>query len=844
MPPPAPPALNHLDFSNKAARRSYTARRSGPVEFQLVPRQRAAHAEKLKRELLSVQAEDDRLRLTQDLAEYEEDLGIDIEVTGAPGVPLKLESLDAPRFGIVLKNVRMVSVTQPDGSVKPATVATVFVKHGKLSHLIQRVEAYGAEAERDHESLVANIESIGLAAVEAFWTSKHPLPELTVEAWWEVWIRAGASPVKRALYESAVLAEAQRHEMQVKPGKLLLPEHTVVLIKTTRQRLAAAVGMLNFVSELRHPALTPAHFVEQTAVQQHALVDAFRRRISAAPGTNAVVCVLDTGVNRGHPLLADVLAEADHDTIREEWGKDDHHPSGHGTQMAGLAAFGDLTPLLGSTDQILLTHRLESVKILPRLGRNEPEHYGALTLEAMALAEGKAPDRKRVYALAITATDAKEFRETGKPSAWSSALDAFAAGYLEEDEVKRLICVSAGNVSGLTSAGEYPSLNELSPIEDPAQSWNALTVGAYTEKEIVSDEQGRLLPDWRPLAPKGGLCPESCTSVLWSGRESRPWPIKPDIVMEGGNRAFDASGFASTFDSLSVLTTNADIRQRLVIPFHATSAATGLAAHMAGIIQAQNPALWPEAVRGLIVHSADWTNEMTRGVNLRDKSAVAYVLRRFGFGAPNLSRALASTRSRTTLIAQDALQPFEKREDGRVATRDMMMYRLPWPKELLQEHAEVEVRFRATLSYFIEPNPGSRIPNSKYRYAGCNLRFQVQTPTERRENFIARVSDAITAEERAGYEAPDDTTQGWLIGDVLRRRGSLHSDTWTGSAANLAQMEHVIVYPVNGWWKLRPQHGRFNQRIRYSLILTLETVAVDLNIYAPIAAAIPLVVEV
>ena len=178
-------------------------------------------------------------------------------------------------------------------------------------------------------------------------------------------------------------------------------------------------------------------------------------------------------------------------------------------------------------------------------------------------------------------------------------------------------------------------------------------------------------------------------------------------------------------------------------------------------------------------------------------------------------------------------------------TKDMMLYRLPWPKALLQSHGNTEVRLRVTLSYFIEPNPGSRMVTSKYRYAGCNLRFLVQTATEKSlKNFIARVSDNVSADDRNAYQKPDDTTTGWLLGDDLRRRGSIHSDTWTGTAAQLALMEHVIVFPVSGWWRLRTQHKRYNHRIRYALVVTLETVGVDLNIFVPIKTAVDLSISV
>jgi hypothetical protein len=171
-------------------------------------------------------------------------------------------------------------------------------------------------------------------------------------------------------------------------------------------------------------------------------------------------------------------------------------------------------------------------------------------------------------------------------------------------------------------------------------------------------------------------------------------------------------------------------------------------------------------------------------------------------------------------------------------TRDMMVYRLPWPKAALEAMGDELVRLRVTLSYFVEPNPGTRAVSSKYRYPGCNLRFQVQTPTEARSSFFARVSDAVSEEERQSSVPASDTTDGWLIGDENRRRGSLHSDIWTGTAADLAGMEHLIVYPVNGWWRLRPRHKRFNNRIRYSLIATVESLGADIDLYAAVQAQI------
>src|SRR5450755_4499441 len=72
----------------------------------------------------------------------------------------------------------------------------------------------------------------------------------------------------------------------------------------------------------------------------------------------------------------------------------------------------------------------------------------------------------------------------GRPSSWSVAVDQLCFG---DEDTRRLILISAGNVrEGLSKAG-YPARNEIEPIENPAQAWNAITVGGYTEKVAIAD---------------------------------------------------------------------------------------------------------------------------------------------------------------------------------------------------------------------------------------------------------------------------------------------------------------------------------------------------------------------
>ena len=78
----------------------------------------------------------------------------------------------------------------------------------------------------------------------------------------------------------------------------------------------------------------------------------------------------------------------------------------------------------------------------------------------------------------------------------------------------------------------------------------------------------------------------------------------------------------------------------------------------------------------------------------------------------------------------------------------------------------------------------------------------------------------------------------------LRCKGSIHSDVWTGNAAQLAASGVLAVHPVTGWWRERPNLERWNRLARYSLILSLETDATNVDLYTPIANMIATTVTV
>ena len=77
----------------------------------------------------------------------------------------------------------------------------------------------------------------------------------------------------------------------------------------------------------------------------------------------------------------------------------------------------------------------------------------------------------------------------------------------EGERPRRLIVVSAGNVLADTDYTRWRSQDDF-PIEDPAQAWNALTVGGYTDLIEVRDAGYEA---WIPMVSAGELSPHSRT---------------------------------------------------------------------------------------------------------------------------------------------------------------------------------------------------------------------------------------------------------------------------------------------------------------------------------------------
>jgi hypothetical protein len=519
--------------------------------------------------------------------------------------------------------------------------------------------------------------------------------------------------------------------------------------------------------------------------------------------------------------------------------------------MPGVALYGDLTYPLADSRIISLDAGLESVKFLPPPGfpSTEPESYGAITQAAVALPEITKAERPRVYCMAVTNLDVSGER----PTSWSAAIDQICAGVMPGDELdlsgehpRRLFVVSAGNIPDVSDPEGIADYDEY-PIEDPAQAWNAISVGGFTDKTEIAE--GDKLPGWKALAGVGDHSPYSRVSTDWDHSRT---PIKPEVVFEAGNRAVSPSQseWVAGADSLSLLTTSKGFVTEPLTTIWATSPATAQAAGMAAAIMARLPGIWPETVRGLIIHSAQWTPAMKNRLSACcAKSDRISLAREFGYGVPSLDRAIASAQNDLALVAQSHIHPFKRERkidsEGHLTTgeptfNEVHYYTLPWPRQTLEQLAERSVTLKITLSYFIEPSPGDIAPVTPSRYQSYGLRYELKRAGEADSVFRKRINRLERLDEKLPPADPDTR---WTFGSKSVAAGSLHCDVWVGPGVELAARNVIAVYPVAGWWRYRPNLKRYDSRARYALVVSITAEDAEVKLYAEIASLIERTIE-
>ncbi len=726
-------------------------------------------------------------------------------------------------------DARLVGIVPETGTV------VLDVANADLEYLRNKLEAFADDAKvkikthkdgtttthRDKERAVAPMGTIGLAALDDIGGVRLRAETLVADRayWFEIACRGG---YRRPLLDTEISrAQVARQLHRVgalqKLDEFIGPEQIYFFVRLTRSQLEALRAATDCIYEVE---LAPKPLRDMKLLEDVVTKDVRNFALAQPDADSPSVVVLDTGIASEHPLLKAAILSA---TTAGPEIPSPEDTYGHGTKMAGLALHRDLGAAIerGSAEP---THWLQSSRLLIEPGRGiasdeNYEKWPVLTQGAVRAAEAADPrPRDRVFVLAVTRTMQDAPLEGLVPTLWSHAVDQLAFG----EGRGRLMVVSAGNArfdQWLVLAEQHPQLQLSEKIHQPAQATNALTVGAFTARVELPNSND--YAEARVVAVKpGGISPFTSTGLVGSD-----WPIKPDIVLEGGNLAISGPLIDESVPTLNALTTShRHTHGQPLGQLAMTSEASARAAHLAARIWSLEPKLHRETVRGLIVHSASWTPAMMEqfgGINDR--------LLACGHGVPDQRVASECAQGIATIFVEDSMpnavieeepknkapkRPITKATEPKVR-RKVKLYRLPIPESLLVD-SDPDVALRVTLSYFAEPN---KFGSSTFH--GLDLKWDMQGPQESADQFLQRINVFKRPKGLDGKPMKVATTRSfdWAIGIQLRSRGTVQSDRWRGKMSALAGDKLIAIVPVLGWWDQR--RTLETQEMRFSLIVSV-----------------------
>ncbi|MEH1930039.1 S8 family peptidase [Nostoc sp.] len=386
------------------------------------------------------------------------------------------------------------------------------------------------------------------------------------------------------------------------------------------------------------------------------------------PEDNCGILVIDSGVQRGHPLIAPVLGEAEvfPDAKRQsiKGGPDDVH--GHGTSVAGIAIYGNVENCIQqrSFDP---TAWLFSARVTDENNKYDEDLLIETQFDEVIRAFVEQYPNCKVINISLGNAD-QIYRDGLKQFRLAAKIDEIAYQYQHKNIV---FVISAGNAfyeeaeSNEQLRTDYPNylLNKSARIIDPATSAIALTVGSlsFGRGSITEPSDVRR----QAIANLSGYpSPFTRTGFGVDGM------IKPDVVDFGGDLVLDLSYRESlglpqvnvlpdSVAGVSVLTLSKDFNSSLFHICSGTSFAAPRVANLAAQLFTKYPDASSNLIRALIVNSAVLPKEIPPEFQCKGKKSQSKQIRKqlaiYGNGQPDFLRAMYSAENYVVLSEDNIL---------------------------------------------------------------------------------------------------------------------------------------------------------------------------------------------
>ncbi len=559
------------------------------------------------------------------------------------------------------------------------------------------------------------------------------------------------------------------------------------------------------------------------------------------------VVIIDSGIAAEHPFFQDgpgrsIIGRQQNFIVDQITAPPtDDVPTGHGTAIASLVAFGTLAERPSANQQsVEPAFWIENAKVLNpsangALGALEfpPNQFPKVLMrEIVGAFHNPMPQQCKIFVFAA-GTDPHPHHTIAN---WADEIDMLSA------QNDLLFVLATGDLSleairaALTEGESYPDylLADEARLVNPGQAYHGLTVGAVTPETAAPISP---LRDEHTLAPAHFPAP-----FTRNGQPHHGGLVKPDVVEVGGNLSQKGAELVGSPET-AVIVANRDFAMgeaEQPLAFHyGSGVAAAKVAHLAGRIQAQYPQASANLIRALIVNAAQWPRGLLEMVTANGNAMMAKedkqkLLRLCGYGVPQLDKALSANSHCMVFVTEDKFTWVveEKNKSGRYPAKVSFFSVKLEPDDIFNLPPATKVRVSITLAY----NPPVR-KTQRRRYQAVDLRWNLKRSAEDSEDFQTRWMAEINGEDDETEspppsEGPRLKPWPWELKPVLNpggkvRRGSLIRDWFDVYIHDLPHTLELVVVAMVAPWRKPPEPLTQN----FALVVSIETLEGDVALY-------------